>query len=335
MYIYKNFKIGSIYSCFPSNKRVISEFYSNIFDQDKINKFSKTVGINELRISKKSTTSLSLALKAAKQLIIDLHLEIDEIGTLIFVTQTPDYLLPGNSFIIQKELGLSSSCNVFDINLGCSGFVHGLNTLLSLMSQNDKKYGLLLTSDTITKIIDVSDSATSMLFGDAGNATLVEKTNISNNIEISIESIGEKFENIITTKGLFKNPGEKLLFMNGIEVFNFSLSDVKNSINNHLLFTSHSFPNYDYFVPHQANLFMLKQLSKSLKFLSNTTTLYSLEKFGNTSVASIPLTLTSNLVDYSNKNILISGFGVGLSIATASLNINNLITKNIEFEEVT
>ncbi len=330
---YKNLEIKAVYATVPEEIRDISKYYSTIFEPEKVNKFIKNVGVKEFRITNQDETSTVLALHSAKKLIEDLFIPRNEIGFLIFITQTPDYLLPSSSFFIQKELGLSNECNVFDINLGCSGYVSGLNTLFALMSNGSAKFGLLITGDTISKIVNQNDSATAMLFGDAGTATLVEKTNGKLNAFFSIQSLGNKFDEIIVESGMFKKPGEKILKMNGIEVFNFGINEVKNSINDHLFCTKNHINKYDYFIPHQANLFMINQLRKSLSLNLEVNTLSSIQNFGNTSVSSIPLTLAVNSnFNFENKAFLLSGFGVGFSIANLSFKSTSLQTKLFTYE---
>jgi 3-oxoacyl-[acyl-carrier-protein] synthase-3 len=329
MFSYNNLLIKSIYATIPTSKKDIRSVFTSRFGEDKINKFINNVGIKELRVTNEFTTSVDLAFQSAKSMIADLKIDKNEIGFLIFVSQTPDYLLPSSSFVIHNRLGLGKSCVVFDINLGCSGYVSSLNTLFSLMEFSSYKYGLLLTGDTISKIIDSNDSSTAMLFGDAGTATLIEKTIEISNSVFSIETLSEKYDQIIVKDGLFKSTGSMILYMNGIEVFNFAINDVSKSIKNHISANLTNYQIYDYFIPHQANLFMLNQLKKSLKIDSEM--ISSLDRFGNTSVSSIPLTIASyNRNNLLNKKILLSGFGVGFSIANASLETKELFTKVIE-----
>jgi 3-oxoacyl-[acyl-carrier-protein] synthase-3 len=329
MFKYSNLVIRSIYASVPQSKKDILSSFSYQFGYDKVNKFINNVGIKELRISSKDVTSSDMAFVSAKNMINDLNINKSEIGFLIFVSQTPDYLLPSTSFVIHQKLNLPNSCLVFDINLGCSGYVHSLNTLFALMNNSAIKYGIVLTGDTITKVVNPEDSSTAMLFGDAGTATLVEKNNCKFQSFFTIETISDKLNHIIVENGLFRNPGNMILHMNGIEVFNFGINEVSRSLKNHIIKFKDHYPKFDFFVPHQANLFMLKQLKKTIS--ADIEMLTSLELFGNTSVSSIPLTIAYNQkqnLDF--KNILMSGFGVGFSIANASVQFETITTKVIE-----
>jgi 3-oxoacyl-[acyl-carrier-protein] synthase-3 len=329
MFKYTNLVIRSIYASVPKSKIDILSSFSNQFGHDKVSKFINNVGIKELRVSSKETTSSDFAFVSAKNMMDDLKIDRSEIGFLILVTQTPDYLLPSTSFVIHKKLNLPNSCIVFDINLGCSGYVHSLNTLFALMNNSNFKYGIVLTGDTITKIVNPQDSSTAMLFGDAGTATLIEKNDSKIQSFFTMETISDKYNHIIVENGLFRNPGNMFLHMNGIEVFNFGINEVSLSLKNHITKFSDQYPKFDFFVPHQANLYMLKQLKKTIG--DDIEMLTSLELFGNTSVSSIPLTIAYNQKQsFNNKKILMSGFGVGFSIASASLEFDTFTTKVIE-----
>jgi 3-oxoacyl-[acyl-carrier-protein] synthase-3 len=329
MFKYTNLSILSIYASVSKYKKDVLSSFSEQLGYDRVNKFINVVGIKELSISSKDVISSDMAFVSAKTMLDDLNIDKSEIGFLIFVSQTPDYLLPSTSFVIHQKLNLPNSCVVFDINLGCSGYVHSLNTLFALMNNSDMKYGIVLTGDTITKIVNPLDSSTAMLFGDAGTATLVEKNGNKYKTFFTLETISDKYKHIIVENGLFRNPGNMILHMNAIEVFNFGINEVSRSLKNHIIKFKEHYPKFDFFVPHQANLFMLKQLKKAISL--DIEMLTSLEFFGNTSVSSIPLTIAYNKKqNFKSKKILMSGFGVGFSIANASMQFDTISTKVIE-----
>jgi 3-oxoacyl-[acyl-carrier-protein] synthase-3 len=333
-FTYSNINIIGISCTVPKTNVEVSKTYVDTFGIEKVTKFIQTVGVNSFRKASKNTTGSDLAINSAKHLFKKFPFLVKEIGILIYVTQTPDYFLPSTSFYIHNHLEMSSKCIVFDINLGCSGYVHALNTIFSLLEKSEMSYALLLTGDTSTKVVNPEDPATAMLFGDAGSATLIEKSQIKNKTFFSFETISKNFNDIIISNGAFKKPGKPLLEMNGLEVFNFGIHDVKMSINNHITNFENEFPKYDYFVPHQANKFMINQLNKLLLFKAKPIPLFSISDYGNTSVNSIPITFSHhNQLDFNDKNIFMSGFGVGFSVANLSIKFNNIyVSEVLEYE---
>ena len=134
----------------------------------------KTTGIEEKRIAAKNVCTSDLCLAAAEKLIAELKWDKIDLDVLVFVSQTPDYIFPFTSAILQDKLGLSKSCLCLDITLGCSGYVYGIFSIASLLSAGNVNKGLLLVGDTITKVVSPKDKSTKPLFGDAGTATAFE-----------------------------------------------------------------------------------------------------------------------------------------------------------------
>ena len=282
-------------------------------------KFIDTTGIIEKRIAEEDTCTSDLCLIAAEQLIKDLDIDKQEIEILVFVSQTPDYKVPVTSTILQNRLGLPQSCVCIDIPLGCSGYVYGLSVISSLISTIKKK-GLLLVGDTISKEVSPGDASTEPLFGDAGTATMLEYNLNSNPMYFDLGSDGGGYESIIIPKGGCRNKykeAEERLVLNGIDVFQFGVIKIPKLLNYFLDRLSLTVEDFDLFVFHQANKMMLDKIYRKLN-LPESKTLHSLEKFGNTSSATIPLTLVTNL-DLIRKetNLIICGFGVGLSWGSA------------------
>lgn len=292
-------------------------------------KFSTTTGVYERRIAPSSVCTSDLCEEAANKLISDLNVDKNDIGILVFISQTPDYQIPVTSTILQHKLNLSQSCICFDVPLGCSGYVYGLQIISSLISNGSIKKGLLLVGDTVSKQINPKDQSTEPLFGDAGTATLLEYNTVASPIYFNLGSDGSGFKTIIIPDGGYRNRITESslesyiidglerrkcdLHLEGIDVFNFGVSKVPKIINE---FTNHfdiDLDNIDYFVFHQANKFMNDKIYKKLK-INNDKVLTSLHKFGNTSSATIPLTIIHNLDNIKkDTNLLFCGFGVGLS----------------------
>ncbi|MCB0371014.1 MAG: ketoacyl-ACP synthase III [Flavobacteriales bacterium] len=312
----------------------------------------KTTGIEKRRIAQSGTTTSDLCYHSAKNLLSKLEWNSNEIELLIFVSQSPDYYLPATSIILQDRLGLPKTAIAFDINLGCSGFVYGLSVISTLISTARIKKALLFSGDVSSFSINKNDKSTFPLFGDAGTVTALEFDSSANPLYFNLQSDGSGYEAIIIPDGGLRNPtndesyiehqiekgikrSRRNLKLEGMDIFNFSLREVAPNINNLLEYANEDKSDFDYFVMHQANKLMNESIRKKLKIEKDKVP-YSLAKFGNTSSASIPLTIVSELKNNLSKGkhkLILSGFGVGLSWASVLLDTNNLIcTEVLEYE---
>lgn len=321
--------------------------YKHITEQER-KLLIKTTGIEKRRmVGNSGLTTTDLCKAAAERLLEETGTSKEDIQILVFVSQTPDYFLPASSITLQNRLGLSKSCMAFDINLGCSGFVYGLSAISALISAGKFKKGLLLCGDISSAGPPEEDKSVFPLFGDGGTATLLEYDTNATTMNFSNQSNGEGYEAIIVREGGMRKPftvdsftmvekekgisrASRNLELNGMAVFNFSVTEVPKNIVEFFQLTSSDPDSYDYFVMHQANLLMNETIRKKLKFPPEKIP-YTLSKFGNTSSASIPLTIASELRDKVGGEVswLLSGFGVGLSWATVSLKTNGLICPEI------
>ena len=305
-----------------------------------IDKTISSIGVHQRRVTQDTICTSDLCFAAAEKLLSQLDWDRDSVDCLIFISQTPDYFLPATAYILQDRLKLKNASVVFDINLGCSGYVYGLWVVSQLLQNFSAKRALLLVGDTISKLTPNNDRATLPLFGDAGSATALEKKEKQfSNISFCIGADGEGWKNLIVKKGAFRNPilsdEQPFLFMDGNEIFTFTLKRVPELIHQVIKTAQWENDQIDYFIFHQANAFMLDFLRKKLK-LTKEQFLLSLATFGNTSSASIPLTMVSNPIDYANNKVILAGFGVGYSWAAAALNCqeNILLLPIIEMDEL-
>lgn len=326
-----NVKIVGMSACVP--KTVVDNETSEIFStSEESAKFIASTGIKRRHIVKHDQTSADLCYEATEKLIKELDWHKDEIDCLIFVTQTPDYVLPATSCILQRRLGLSNNCFTLDISLGCSGWVYGLSVISSLLSHGSIRKGLLLAGDTVSKIVSQKDKSTYPLFGDAGTATALQFEKNAPKILFDLMSDGEGFETIIVKDGGYRNPytessekthkyetgverKDKDLYLNGMDVFSFGISKAPQTINNLLNSFQIEKDSIDFFIFHQANLFMNEKIRKKLN-LSPEKVPYSMQEYGNASCATIPLTMVNNLGPQLREKALQligCGFGVGLS----------------------
>ena len=342
---FNNVKISGILT-------VVPEFIKSIDDeidlyggnQKQIDRIKKTIGLNERHVSDADTTSVDLCEVAAQKLFKGLDLKKKDVDGLIFVTQTPDHFQPSNSAIIHGRLGLDNSCASFDINLGCSGYVYGLWMAHMMISSGTCNKVLLLAGDTISKYVNPRDRSTAPLFGDAGSATLVEKTEVDTKSFFSLHTDGSGNDFIKVPAGGFRCPttektiveyedekgnwrSKNDIYMNGGEVFNFSIKIEPAAINEILDYSQKMIKDVDYFVFHQANKYIISNIAKRLKLPLNKVPCETVSKYGNLSSASIPSTINDALnekVSTSHQDIILSGFGVGLSWASASIILDNI-----------
>ena len=262
---------------------------------------------------------------------------------LLFVSQTPDYRMPATSIVLQGRLGLPKTTAAFDISLGCSGFVYALSTAYAYAQQQGINKVLLLDGETRSKVYHPKDRKTGFIFGDAGIAAIIEKDQNVGTSFFSLNSDGLLFDLIKIDAGGYRQPStpqtlkEKVVdkygnirtdehgHMNGADVFNFVLREIPRNIKQTLTFAKTSLENFDYYVFHQANKFMNDYLVKKLKLDKNKVPA-TISKYGNTSSVSIPITIVDQLVGKTQgkKKLLLCGFGVGMSWATACIETNNM-----------
>jgi 3-oxoacyl-[acyl-carrier-protein] synthase-3 len=342
-----NVQISGSVSCVP--KTIISNLKNTLFNsREEALKFVEMTGVEEKRHLENGVLVSDLCYEAAELLIKKLEWDKEEIGVLIMVTQTPDYLIPNTAIILQDRLGLSKNTACFDMPLGCSGFVYGASVLASMIAPQGFKKGILLVGDSSSLLAHKEDKTAAPLFGDAGCATAFEFYQ-GKNLNFKLWSDGSGFKSIMIPDGGFRNrfteeslqviedsDGSKRTKINpkmdGTDVFSFGITQVPQEIKLFLQHINKNATDIDYFIFHQANRFMLEMIRKKLKLETNQVP-YSIIKYGNTSSASIPLTLSLLGEEAKNKKIAICGFGIGLSIGTAYLEIGNeFINELIEYE---
>lgn len=346
----KNVSIRGISACVPKyreDNKNLELFQTG----EEVKKFIDATGVEFRHLVKNYGICTSdLCHAAALQLLSELNWRPEEIDCLIFVTQTADYILPSTACILQDRLGLSTDCYAIEISLGCSGWVYGLSVIASLITGNTMKKGLLLVGDTTSITKSPKDKSTYPLFGDAGTATAVEFSEFTESLKFHFGTDGKGFEAIMIPDGGFRNFFNENSFkeeesepgiirhrlhsiLNGPAVFTFGISKAPKSVNSIIDHFKISREEIDYFIFHQANLFMNEKIRSKLN-IEPSKVPYSLAEFGNTSSASIPLTIVTQLrseLTSHKRKILSCAFGVGLSWASVFLEISKItIPKIIE-----
>ncbi|HTL82861.1 MAG TPA: ketoacyl-ACP synthase III [Bacteroidia bacterium] len=293
----------------------------------------KTTGIEKRYFAREGLTTGDLCEAAAKKLIAELNWDKNEIDLLIFVSQSPDHFVPATSIILQGKLGLGKQAAAFDINLGCSGYVYGLSAIMAMMATGGFRKALLCAGDISTAALNPKDKSAYPLFGDAGTVTAIEYDSTSS-IAFNLQSDGKGKDAIIIPDGGLRNrisnetfiekeyePGvirhRRNLWLNGFDVFNFSVREAPPNINTLLTYCGITIDQPDLFIMHQANKLMNETIRKKLKVPAEKVP-YSLDEFGNTSSASIPMTIVARCGNEvkEKKNWLFASFGVGLSWAS-------------------
>lgn len=333
----KGIKIAGI-SCVVPRNRVTVESFSSVFGNEIPAKFSAGTGIQAMYKALPEQTASDLATAAAEALFRKRQVDPGEIGLMVLITQSPDYRRPSSASVVQKRLALPIDCACMEINLGCSGFIYGLQTAMSLMGSSDSKYGLLLMGETASKLVDPHDKSIVMMYGDAGAAILLERTGEDVTTTTLLRSDGSRYRSIILPAGGFRdmNPSHQRfvcsdgierslydIYMDGTSVFSFSITDVPKALSDYLAHTGTDVGDYDVFAFHQANQFIIKQLVRKLKIPREKVPI-SLDRYGNTGGISIPLTLCDAYGSSREgvKNVLMTGFGIGLSWGVTSLPID-------------
>lgn len=325
--ILKNCRIAGVSSCVPS--RIIDNVNDNKdFPKDEVRKVVAIAGVRKRRVSDGKICSSDLCLNAAKELLAKLNWEKNSVDALIMVTQSPDYFLPSTSCLLHRDLGLSDGCATFDVGLGCSGYPYGL-WLASMMINSGLNRVLLLHGETPSLFTSSDDRATSMLFGDAGTATAVEKDTSAEPWYFKLHTDGSGFDDLIIPAGGFRNRfednrREHFLHMDGSGLFNFTIKRVPPLISRILEMSGLEVDDVDYYVLHQSNQFMMKHIAKKCGLPVERTPII-LDEYGNSGGPSVPLTITQSFckAKISKKlSLMLIGYGVGLSWGSGLVSID-------------
>ena len=294
------------------------------------------VGVCERRVAGPNETATDLAIAAAESLFAGGMVKKNDIDFILFCTQSPDYKLPSSACIIQHRLGLSTRSGAFDFNLGCSGYEYGLAVAKGLIVGGMAKNVLLLTGETYNKYIHPCDKGNRTIFGDAATATVVSTEGFAEIGEFSLGTDGSGAESLIVRSGGARIPekagdltfdeggnptSSDYLLMDGQEIFVFTLTKVPKMVKDVLQKNGLQQEDVDLFVFHQANKYMLEHLRKKLK-IEEDRFFVNLAYIGNTVSSTIPIALCdARSQGRLNGNVLLAGFGVGLSWGGTMLKI--------------
>lgn len=341
---FKNIRIAGISAGVPKN--VVSNYTLKSGEDISVDytpeAFVETTGVKERRCSEALTTG-DLCFAAAEKLIAELGWDKNEIEALVFVSQTADFFLPATACILQDRLGLPRECYAEDVALGCSGWVYGLSNVASLVSTGAIKKALLLAGDAKKR----SKMKRDPLFGDAGTATAIEFVEGEKGFRFHFGTDGSGYDAILIPDGGSRNQVSVQSFdlheyegkmmhnlqthMKGMDVFSFGITTAPKSVKGLAEHFGFDYHDADYVIFHQANMKMNNQIVKKLK-LDPERVPSCMYHFGNTSSASIPLTIVGELkgkIENKLTKFICCGFGVGLSWGTVVLETENIVIPDV------
>lgn len=326
-------RIAAVVACVPDN--VVRNVDLTDRFGESVEQIVKMTGVIERHVVSGNTTTSDLCARAAAELFDRASVNREDIDAILFFSQTPDYRLPATACELQARLGLRAGIVAFDVNLGCSAYPYALWLGSMMIESGAAKKVLLMVGDTISRIVDETDRATALIFGDCGTATLLEASPASQSTFI-LGSDGAGADNLIVPAGGFRvketvddrNPNRpETLFMDGGEIFNFTLKAVPKLIQELMVANGKSSEDYHAFLFHQANAFMVNHLRKKAKLPAEKVPM-NIGRFGNTSSATIPLLIVTECRDAVMGTLpcelAMLGFGVGYSWAAAAMDVSNL-----------
>lgn len=340
-------KISGICCAVPKARQTLAEDVSE-FSKEEIQNISRNTGVKFRHVAPEDMCVSDLCFEASEKLFEESNVDRSTIDALIYITQGPDYIVPATSCVLQNRLELKTDCIAFDVNLGCSAYPYGIWMAANFIHSGSAKKVLLLAGDLSNRKVSKLDRSTALLFGDAASATLIEKSDTAEKMTFVLGTDGSGHKNLIIPAGSFRNPSteetrtpheresgnirsDEHLYMNGAEIFTFTLRVVTPMVKRLLKHSGSELDDIDYVVMHQANTFIINHLSKKLK-LPPEKVPNSMKNFGNTSSASIPITMASELPEQLRQKrlrLVLTGFGVGYSWAAVELQTENIIIPDI------
>jgi 3-oxoacyl-[acyl-carrier-protein] synthase-3 len=350
---FTNKKISGILTILPDNEVTFEDEMGNYnFSEAKSLKLKSAMGFNKKRIVKQGVTGSDLCLHGLNYLLNHKLLQKEEIDALILVTQSPDYIMPPTSNVIQGILGLKHDILCLDINQGCAGYIVGLMQGFMLLDQPEIKKVVLMNADVLSPKVSKRDRNSNPLIGDGASITILERSNIANSITCTIKMNGQgafalqipaggaKLPNSPETAEMIEDANgnyrsKEHLVMKGDEVFNFVQTEVPLLIDEVLKLANIAKEKIDYFMFHQPNRFMLQKLADKIGVSRDKMPSNIVENFGNSSGVTIPLAITFNIgneIEKRHYKLCLSGFGVGLTWAAMVIDIGPLeFCKQIDY----
>lgn len=342
-----NVALRGIAACVPPKIQEVREM--SMYTPEEAEKTIATTGVERKYVADDEITSSDLSLQAAERLLGDLGWEPDTVDLVCYVTQTPDYLEHPTAFVMHEKLGLREDCMVIDLDHGCPGWLVALSTIGALLNHGTMKRALLFAADTTYRSLSQQDHEKAPLFGDCATATAIERDEEAAPLLFETGARGKDGYALARQLGAYRNPYTPESFkeeyevyhnlrpategsaMDGMSVFSFGISVPPKSIKSLCEHFDINIDDIDKLVLHQANAFMVKKIAKKLKVDMEKVPL-SLKDYGNTTSASIPLTIVSQCRDeYASRPMktLCCAFGTGLAWASAYIETHDLVCPEV------
>ena len=320
-------KVCGIAAAVPATVRINSDI-GGAAERAYVEKLSQQVGVRERRVVAPGQQGSDLAGAAARSVLAGLDWEARSVDLLIVATQTPDRLFPGISFTLHRNLGLPQAAPVFDVNLGCSAFTHGLWMASSLLPGVGRR-ALLVNVDVMSRTLGSTDWGNQVLFGDAGTATALEIDDSASVIDAILMSDGKGSESVCYPDSAMGASIDRTpaFVINGPAVLGLALRSVPRLIADVMAQTGLALDQIGLIVPHQANIFILDKLANRL-CLEPSRVVVSMATYGNTSSASIPLALCARreqVAAADRTHTLMVGFGTGFSLSAIHADLSETV----------
>ncbi len=344
-YKFLNKKISGILTILPKNEVDFEDRMDNYnFSEAKSLKLKKVMGYNKRRIVKDGVCSSDLASFGLEYLFDNNLVSKDDIDALLFLSQTGDYIMPATSNLLQNKFGLNQDTLCLDINQGCGGFSAGLLQALILLDQKSINKVLLINADVLSRKVSRRDRNSDPIIGDGASITIIESDKDAKPIYLSLKMDSRGVHDVVIPAGGMRLPSSPEtatmkedehgnfrsldnLVMKGDKVFNFVLREVPPMIEGILEYSNTMRENVDYYFFHQPNKFMLNKLADKIKVPRNKVPSNIVEKYGNSSGVSVPVTICDNVgseLEHTSYNVCLAGFGVGWTYGAAIMELGNL-----------
>lgn len=322
-------------------KKVVNvEEYEEEFGAKNVRRISKSTGIRQMHVADDSLCASDYDVMLAEYLMKQTGVKGEDFDGIIFVSQSPDYIMPATSIVMQGRLGLPQTAVAFDLNFGCPGFVYGLYQAALLVSSGSCNRVLLFNGDTKVRMTHPKDRSTRLIMGDGFSLTVVEKGSQSIGVNLNLD--GKRYEAAIIKKGGFRNHDNayvrneseigdiedmsEYMHMDGVSIMDFTLNNVPEMINDTLEFIGWKKEEIGTYAMHQANRKILESIAYGLGISMENVPL-GLQNMGNTASSSVPLTLAMNHHELQAKKllskVLICGFGTGLAWGSVAADLSN------------
>ncbi|MBN1121484.1 MAG: ketoacyl-ACP synthase III [Anaerolineae bacterium] len=276
-------------------------------------------GISERRIADDRDSTMTLALRAARKALSQADVSPRDLDLIIVATSTPLYLFPSTACLIQDKLG-ATRAGAFDLMAACTGFIYGLGMAAAQIRIGMIEHALVIGAETLSRIVDWSDRSTCVLFGDGAGAFVLSASDDPGGIiDYVLHSDGSGGDYLVASSGVKQtwngNPHQQSLTMNGREVYRFASRVMTQGTQEVLGMAGLKVDDIDLIIPHQANIRIIQSAARGLK-LPMDRFYVNIDRYGNTSAASIPLAIADAVEDRRlkpNDKIVLVAFGAGLT----------------------